>query len=128
MATTLVTDSFLERSLAAMRNSSPMFGSGATPTLPGTRTPRTPSIPHRSPIQPNSFNPVTGAAPEWDHDTDTLASFLAWRSASHHIENVNQTVEALLGPICQFVRAEMKHQLANQSTTVKIPSLNDIKE
>jgi len=52
---------------------------------------------------------MADAAPEWDHDTDTLASFLAWRSATHHIENVNQTVEALLGPICQFVRAEMKH-------------------
>ena len=58
---------------------------------------------------------------------DTLASFLAWRSATHHIENVSQTVEALLGLICKFVCAEMKHQLANQSTTIKIPGLQDIK-
>ena len=58
---------------------------------------------------------------------DTLASFLACRPATHHIENINQTIEVLLCLICQFVRAEMKHQLANQSTTVKIPGLQDIK-
>ena len=71
---------------------------------------------------------MVDAAPEWDHDTDTLVRFLAWRSATHHIKNVNQTVEALLSLICQFVRAKMKHQLANQSTTVKISGLNGIKE
>jgi len=71
---------------------------------------------------------VADSAPEWNQNTDTLASFIAWRSATQHIENINQTVEALLGPICQFVCAEMKHQLANQSTTVKTLGLNDIKE
>ena len=49
------------------------------------------------------FSPIADAAPEWDHDTDTLASFLAWRSATHHIENVNQIVEALLGYFSLYV-------------------------
>jgi len=66
---------------------------------------------------------MADAASEWDHDMDTLAIFLAWRSTTHHIENINQTIRALLSQICQFVRAEVKHQLANQSTTVKIPGL-----
>jgi len=127
MATNPVDDPLLARSLAVMDNPPPMFKSGAAPIPPAIRTPPAPAIPHRSSTQPNGFNPTAYAAPEWDHDMDTLASCLAWRSATHHIENVNQTVEALLGPICQFVRAEMKHQLANQSTTVKIPGLQDIK-
>jgi len=105
-----------------------MFGPGAAPATSAIRTPPAPSIPRRSPTQSSGFNPTADAAPEWDHDTDTLASFLTWRSATHHIENVNQTVDALIGLICQLVRAEMKHQLANQSTTVKIPGLQDIKK
>ena len=113
MATILVTDPFLARSLAAMENPPPVFRLGAASIMLATRTPPVPSIPHRSPTQPNGFNPMADGAPEWDHNMDTLASFLAWRSATHLIENINQTIEALLGLICQFVHAEMKHQLAN---------------
>ena len=123
MATTPVTDPFLACSLAATRNPPPMFGPGAAPATPDTRIPPVPSIPRRSPTHPSGFSPGADAAPKVDHDTDSLASFLAWRSPTHHIENVNQTVKALLGPICQFVRAEMKHRLANQSTTIKILGL-----
>ena len=53
---------------------------------------------------------VDDFAPEWDHDTDTLASFLAWKSAQHHTERSNNTITALLGPICQFVRNEIRYQ------------------
>ena len=59
--------------------------------------------------------------------TDTLAGFIAWKSATHHKEHINHSIEALLGPICQFVRDEMKHQLANQSTTIRILGLQDIR-
>jgi len=127
MATNPATDPFLARTLAAMENPPPMFRTCAAPATPTARTPPVPSIPCRSPTQPSGFNHTADAAPKCDHDTDTLASFLAWRSATHQIENVNQTVEALLSLLCQFVRAEMKHKLANQSTTVKIPGLQDIK-
>ena len=127
MGTNPATDPFLARTLAAMEYPPTMFRTGAAPTTSAVRTPPVPSIPCRSPTQPSGFNPTADTAPEWDHDTDTLASFLAWRSATQQIENINQTVRALLSLICQFVCAKMKHQLANQSTTVKITGLQDIK-
>jgi hypothetical protein len=66
-------------------------------------------------------------APEWDHDTDTLASFLTWKSAQHHTESTTNTVTALLGPICEFVRTEVRYQLQKHSINVKLPELQDRK-
>ena len=74
-----------------------------------------------------AFDTGKDYAPEWDHDTDTLASFLTWKSASHHNQQTKRLIDAVLGPMCQFVREELKHQLANQSTTVRIPGLQEIK-
>jgi hypothetical protein len=107
-----------------------------TPTLfsltPGApkppRIPPMPRIPTRLPDNHTPFNHGTNYAPEWDRDTDTLASYLTWTSALHHSEQTNQTGDMLLGPICKFIREELKHQLASQSTTVRIPGLQDIKE
>jgi hypothetical protein len=67
-------------------------------------------------------------APQWDRDTDTLASFLAWKSAQHHNESSNITITALLGPICQFVRTEVQYQLQKHSFNVKIPGLQEMKD
>jgi len=107
MATNPATDPFLARTLAAMENPPPMFRTCAAWATPAARTPPVPSIPCRSPTQPSGFNHTADAAPKCDHDTDTLASFLAWRSATHQIENIHQTVEALLSLMCQFVRAKI---------------------
>jgi hypothetical protein len=70
----------------------------------------------------------TDFAPEWDRDTDTLASFLAWKSAQHHTESSNNTITALLGPICEFVRNEVRYQLKKQVVTVKFPGLQEMKD
>ena len=74
-----------------------------------------------------AFDTGKDYAPEWDHDTDTLASFLTWKSAAHHNQQTKRLIDAVLGPMCQFVREELKHQLSNQSTMVRIPGLQDIK-
>ena len=91
------------------------------------RPPTAPAIPHPNIPQMPEFDPKRDYAPEWDHDTDTLASFLTWKSAAHHNQETKRLIDAVLGPMCQFVRKEMKHQLSNQSTTVRIPGLQDIK-
>jgi hypothetical protein len=87
-----------------------------------------PPIPQTQFRPTNEFDHSRDYAPQWDRDTDTLAGFFAWKSATHHNENVKSTITALLGPICQFVRDEMKHQLANQTTTVSLSVLQDIKK
>ena len=66
--------------------------------------------------------------PDWDHDANTLASFLAWKSELYHTTATNNTTERLLELICHFIRAEMTHQFAKQSVTVKIPGLKEMKE
>jgi len=74
------------------------------------------------------FNTELDYAPDWDHDTDTLASFLAWKSELDHTTTTNNTTKRLLEPICRFIRAEMTYQFAKQSVTVKIPGLKEMKE
>jgi len=91
------------------------------------RPPTAPAIPHPNISQMPDFDPARDYALEWDHDTDTLASFLTWKSAAHHNQQTKRLIDAVLEPMCQFVREEMKHQLSNQSTTVRIPGLQDIK-
>jgi len=75
-----------------------------------------PKIPSYTSGSVNSHITLDDFAPEWDHDTDTLASFLAWKSAQHHTESSNNTITSLLEPICQFVRNEIRYQLKNHST------------
>jgi len=98
-------------------------------TIPEGRVYSTPNETGPFQIEPNlpsySCGSVSGHvtvddfAPEWDHDTDTLASFLAWKSAQHHTESSNNTITALLQPICQFVRNEIRYQLKNHSATLQ---------
>jgi len=102
----------------------PAFGAG---TMGPPRPPTAPAIPHSNIPQMPEFDPKRDYAPEWDHDTDTLASFLTWKSAAHHNQQTKCLIDTVLGPMCQFVREEMTHQLSNQSTTVRIPGLQDIK-
>jgi len=74
------------------------------------------------------FNAELDYAPDWDCNTDTLASFLTWKSELDHTTTTNDTTERLLELICSFIRAEMTHQFAKQSVTVKIPGLKEMKE
>jgi len=78
-----------------------------------------PKIPSHISGSVNGHITLDDFAPEWDHDTDTLASFLAWKSAQHHTESSNNTITSLLEPICQFVRNEIRYQLKNHSTTLQ---------
>jgi len=78
-----------------------------------------PKIPSYTGRSVNGHITLDDFAPEWDHDTDTLASFLAWKSAQHHTESSNNTITSLLEPICQFVRNEIRYQLKNHSTTLQ---------
>jgi len=91
------------------------------------RPPTIPAIPDPNISDMPAFDAEKDYAPKWDHDTDTLASFLTWKSASHHNQQTKRLIDAILVPMCQFVREELKQQLANQSTTVRIPGLQDIK-
>jgi len=104
-----------------------MFGAGLVALTPGPTRPLAPAIPHSVINQTGPFDHSREYAPEWDRDTDTLTGFIVWKSATHHNEHINHSVEALLGPIYQFVRNQMKYQLANQSTTVRIPGLQEIR-
>jgi hypothetical protein len=78
--------------------------------------------------QTDEFEHSRDYTPQWDRDTDTLAGFLTWKSATHHNENVKSTITALLGPICQFVRDELRHQLSTHSSKVKIPDIQNMRE
>jgi len=55
-------------------------------------------------------------------------SFLAWKSAQHHTETSNNTITALLGPICEFVGNGIRYQLKKHSITIKLPGLQEMKE
>jgi hypothetical protein len=74
------------------------------------------------------YNARIDYAPEWDHDTDTLASYLAWKSASTTAHYHNLAVSDFLSPICQFIRDELRHQLSTHSSKVKIPDIQDMRE
>jgi len=74
------------------------------------------------------FNAELDYAPDWDHNTDTLASFLAWKSLLDHTTATNDTIERLLEPICRFIHTKMTPQFVMQSVTVKIPGLKEMKE
>jgi len=102
----------------------PTFGDG---TMGPPRPPPVSAIPCPNISQIPAFDTGKDYASEWDHDTDTLASFLTWKSATHHNQQTKRLIDAVLGPMCQFVCEELKHQLSNQSTTVRIPGLQDIK-
>jgi len=104
-----------------------MFGADLAASTPTLTRSIVPTIPHRVINQTAPFDHSREYAPEWDRDTDTFAGFISWKSAPYHNEHINRSLEALLGPICQFFCDEMKHQLANQSTTIRIPGLQDIR-
>jgi len=102
---------------------------GNSSTLPlNTFTPPPPLIPiPQQNIPLDIFNAELDYVPDWDHDTDTLASFLTWKSELDHTTATNDTTEWLLEPICHSIHAEMTHQFAKQSVTVKIPGLKEMK-
>jgi len=103
-------------------------GNSSTPPL-NTFTPPSSLIPiPQQNIPLDIFNAELDYAPDWDHDTDTLASFLAWKSELDHTTTTNNSTERLLELICHFIRAKMTYQFAKQSVTVKIPGLKEMKE
>jgi hypothetical protein len=106
---------------------------GAIPFTGMRRTPPTtallpPIIPHISMVEAEEWDPQVDYAEAWDHDTDTLASFLAWKTEFETTRSANQTATALMTPICEFVRKEVQYQLSKHSVTVKIPGLQEMKE
>jgi hypothetical protein len=76
----------------------------------------------------HDYNGNFDYAPEWDRDTDTLASYLTWKSNFNSAHHHNLAMMDLLGPICQFVRDELRHQLSTHSSKVKVPDIQDIRE
>ena len=81
-------------------------GNSSTPP-PNILTPPLPPIPiPQQSIPIDMFNAELGYAPDWDHDTDTLASSLTWKSELDHTTATNDTTERLLEPICRFICAE----------------------
>ena len=112
------------------QTTNPSLGGSSSTPPPTTFTPSPPPIPTpQQSIPIDMFNAeVDYASGDWDHDTDTLASFVAWKSELDHTTATNDTTERLLEPICRFIRAEMTHQFAKQSVTVKIPGLKEMKE
>jgi hypothetical protein len=78
------------------------------------------------PVEP--MNPGLDYAPQWDHDTDTLASFITYQLKAEGHNITKQTCDTLLTPICHFVRETIKYQMATHAVTVKIPDLEEMKE
>jgi len=113
----------------ASQTTNPLLGGSSSTPPPITFTPPPPPIPTpQQSIPLDMFNAELDYAPDWDHDTDTLASFLVWKSELDHTTATNDTTERLLEPICRFICVEMTHQFAKQSVTVKIPGLKEMKE
>jgi hypothetical protein len=76
----------------------------------------------------HDYNGQIDYAPEWDRDTDTLASYLSWKSNFNSALHHNLGMTDLLGPICQFVRNELRHQLSTHTSNVKNPGIQDLRE
>jgi len=113
----------------ACQTTNPSLGGSSSTPPPITFTPPPPPIPTpQQGIPLDMFNTELDYAPDWDHDTDTLASFLIWKSELDHTTATNNTTEWLLEPICRFIRAERTYQFATQSVTVRIPGLKVMKE
>jgi hypothetical protein len=74
------------------------------------------------------YNEQFDYTPEWDQDTDTLASYLTWKSNFNSALHHNLTMTDLLSPICQFVQNELQHQLSTHSSNVKISGIQDLRE
>jgi hypothetical protein len=100
-----------------------------TATMPRPQAVPAPDIPiTTTSVFTHDYNGQIDYAPEWDRDTDTLASYLAWKSTFNSAHHHNLTIIDLLAPICQFVRDELRHQLSTHTSTVKIPDIQEIKE
>jgi len=113
----------------ASQTTNPSLGGSSSTPPPTTFTPPPSPIPiPQQNIPIDMFNTELAYVSDWDHDTDTLASFLVWKSKLDHTTTTNNTTERLLEPICRFICAEMTHQFAKQSVTVKIPGLKEMKE
>jgi len=125
MATIFVS---IAKGKASQTTNPSLGGSSSTPPRITFTVPPPPIPTPQQSIPLDMFNTELDYAPEWDHDTNTLASFLAWKSELNHTTTTNVTTEWLLEPICRFIRAEMTLQFAKQSVTVKIPGLKEMKE
>jgi len=113
----------------ASQTTNPSLGGSSSTPPPTTFTSPPPLIPTpQQSIPIDMFKAEVDYAPNWDHDTDTLASFLALKSELHQTSATNDTTERLLEPICRFIHTEMTYQFAKQSVTVKIPGLKEMKE
>jgi len=76
--------------------------SGSTFTIPAT-------IPTPPIIDIEPMDPSVDYAPEWDHDTDTLASYVAWKIEFESLQTSNRVTQNLLAPIAEFVRKEVSY-------------------
>jgi len=74
------------------------------------------------------MDPGVDYAQEWDHDTDTLASYLAWKIEFESTQTINRITANLLAPITEFVRKEVSHQLTQHAVTVRILGLQEMKD
>ena len=95
--------------------------SGSTFTIPAT-------IPTPSILDTEPMDPSVDYAPEWDHDTDTLASYVAWKIEFESLQTGNRVTQNLLAPIAEFIRKEVSHQLTQHAVMVRIPDLQEMKD
>lgn len=127
MATTPAADPFAV-DLSYTAPAPPAVLTGLRRPISGRPPITTPKIPTPYTNMLEAMDPAVNYAQEWDHDTDTLASYLSWRIEFEGQESSNKTVDHLLAPICQFVRDEISHQLSQHAVTVRIPGLQEMKE
>lgn len=64
----------------------------------------------------------------WDKDDDTLASYIARKLESELATQTHKFTSNLLKPICKFTREEIRYQLQQQSITVRLSGLQEMKE
>jgi hypothetical protein len=87
-----------------------------------------PTIPSNTAELCDNLDPTIEYAPEFNPDTDTLPSFLAWKIESESYACGRRTTDALLQPLCGFIRNEIRYQLGMHPTTVNIPGLKEMQE
>jgi len=75
-----------------------------------------------------ALEPTADYAPECGKDDDTCASYIAWKLESELASQTHKITSDLLEPLCKFTQEEIRHQLQQQSLTVRLPGLQAIKE
>jgi hypothetical protein len=78
-----------------------------------------------TPVEP--MDPRVDYAPQWDHDTDTLASFISYQLKAEGHDITKRTCDTLLPPLCKFIRETIQFQLGAISVTIKTPDVEEMK-